>query len=257
MPTLNSKPNFNIFKEPRGFIKVIELFIAIFAFATTVGYRGNYGYNALCTDKTNKTVTQHVSVDFSYTFDEARVYVDQPNGFKCVNVSQYTQPLNYKSESEYFVFVGTTCFLYAIGAALYYTFFEDQVKDSTSTDIGICSLPVVDFAVSVLYVIFWFTASIAWAAGLSGLKNATQVGVNVALSTNCRTPNVCNNLTGATFAALNVSVLLGFLNCVVWAFNLWFLFKETPWHSPRRAANSMAGPDAEAVTQETPPASAI
>lgn len=28
--------------------------------------------------------------------------------------------------------------------------------------------------------------------------------------------------------------ILGFLNLFVWLGNLWFLFKETPWHSPRR-----------------------
>ncbi|XP_031566347.1 synaptophysin-like [Actinia tenebrosa] len=255
MPSFNKNPNINILKEPRGFIKIIEVAIAIFAFSTTVGYHGHFDFSISC----NKTVAVHTGADFSYSFNEISYYFsDNIKLPVCKNVSSLdvrTLPLNYKSESEYFVFVGVTCFLYAIGATLYYMFVENQDHDAASTDIGICNFVIVDFVITVVYVIFWFTASIAWAAGLDGLKDATSSGKTSLQYPACRSYN-CNPSTGSTYGALNVSVVLGFLNFLVWCFNIWFLFKETPWHSPRNPTN-IPGNDPDAVTQETPPASSI
>ena len=64
---------------------------------------------------------------------------------------------------------------------------------------------VQDFVITVVYVIFWFTSSIAWAAGLSGLKKATAVGVNTFKA--CTNANDCAPVTPATYGALNVSVV--------------------------------------------------
>ena len=52
--------------------------------------------------------------------------------------------------------------------------------------------------------------------------------------------------------------VFGFLNFFVWGGNLWFLFKETPWHSPRsgtRGGNESV--PQEPPIQDIPPASAI
>lgn len=260
MPSINKNPNINILKEPRGFIKLIEIAIAIFAFSTTVGYRGHFEFFIKCENKTtNSTVQVHTSADFSYSYDEITYYfqdkASQPACSNLLSKNPDVRPLNYKSESEYFVFVGVTCFLYAIAATLYYMFIENQDQDAASTDIGICNFVIVDFFITVVYVIFWFTASIAWAAGLDGLKGATSSGKTSLQYPVCKTFD-CSPKTGATYGALNVSVLLGFLNFLVWCFNIWFLFKETPWHSPRSSSN-VPGNDPDIVTQETPPASSI
>ena len=51
--------------------------------------------------------------------------------------------------------------------------------------------------------------------------------------------------------------VFGFLNFFVWGGNLWFLFKETPWHSPKRSGVKGAEIPQEAPHQDTPPASSI
>ena len=42
------------------------------------------------------------------------------------------------------------------------------------------------------------------------------------------------NKVGAIINLLFIFQILGFLNLFVWLGNLWFLFKETPWHNPQR-----------------------
>ncbi|KAK3736201.1 hypothetical protein QZH41_011888, partial [Actinostola sp. cb2023] len=216
--------------------------IAVFAFSTTVGYHGHFEFNINCNGS-----AQVIKTDFSYSFDTATYY------YHCnKTVGKDHVPLGYTSESEYFVFVGVTCFLYVVVVSLYYIFFDNQVRDAASTDIGVCNFVIVDFIVTVVYVIFWFTCSIAWAAGLDGLKDQTSTNIAASKYRMCKAYGAnCTPGMEATYGSLNVSVLLGFLNFLIWCFNIWFLFKETPWHSPRGAVPPTG--DTDAIKQETPP----
>lgn len=266
--------NTEILKEPKGFIKVIEVFIAIFAFSTTAGYTGRVLIDGTCSKMTNLTSNSttksplspkgQIAVDVDYPFKSKHVTVGES---QCTHgTAELHLDANYQSESQYFVTVGVFCFLYALAVTVYYVLFEESRESrAASTDVGLFSFPVVDFVISAALAFGWFTSSIAWAAGVSGLKDATsgatlkqelhycQAGMQNAYET-------CKVTEGATYGALNVSILLGFLNLFVWGMNLWFLFKETPWHSPRRgpAAYSSSPTEVERAGpphQEPPPAS--
>lgn len=52
---------------------------------------------------------------------------------------------------------------------------------------------------------------------------------------------ICNLLNIALFHSLSLQVF-GFLNFVLWAGNIWFVFKETGWH---KGASSLAGGGSE------------
>ncbi|XP_046841661.1 synaptophysin-like protein 2 [Xenia sp. Carnegie-2017] len=107
-----------------------------------------------------------------------------------------------------------------------------------STDFGWCSWVVIDFLVGVLITVFWFAGSIALAAGLPGLKDDTSPLTYMKSSYICSHENVqCDIAKEPNYATLKVSIILGFLNLFVWLGNLWFLFKETPWHNPRNDGN--------------------
>lgn len=241
---MNKKPNIEILKEPKGFIKGIELIITIFAFATVAGFIGHAEFVLNCTG----AETHKVSMDFYYPYSEIKVYFSGNRKEPCKNDTAPVKEvldLKYKSEAEYFVFTGVVSMLFVIVALVYYVVFEDRAKEATSTDVGYFSFPVVDFVFTVVLVIFWFTSSIAWAAGLSGLKDATG---ETELFNNFKPcgSHECNSFTGATYGSATVAVVFGFLNFFVWCGNLWFLFKETPWHSPR------SGESGEIVPQEPP-----
>lgn len=242
---MNMKPNIEILKEPKGFIKGIELVITIFAFATVAGFIGHAEFKLNCLGISD---TRRVSVDFYYPFSEMKVYVSDYKAV-CKNdtkIKPYTMELKYKSEAEYIVFTGVVSMLFVIVALVYYTFFEDRAKEATSTDVGYFSFPVVDFVFTVVLVIFWFTSSIAWAAALSGLKDATSETTLFDTVALCKVQG-CQSFNGARYGSATVAVVFGFLNFFVWGGNLWFLFKETPWHSPRTS-----GKGAESVPQEPP-----
>lgn len=118
---MNMKPNVEILKEPKGFIKGIELVITIFAFATVAGFIGRAEFKLNCIGVSD---TRPVSVDFYYPFSEMKVYVSK-NKF-CINdteIKPLTMELKYKSEAEYIVFTGVVSMLFVIVALVYYTFF--------------------------------------------------------------------------------------------------------------------------------------
>lgn len=239
---MNKKPNIEILKEPKGFIKGIELIITIFAFATVAGFIGHVEFFLDC--KETPPQKRKVSVDFYYPFSEMETYLSGETSCNDTRPGKSPLNLNYRSEAEYIVFTGVVSMLFIIVALVYYIFFEDRAKEATSTDVGYFSFPVVDFVFTVVLVIFWFTSSIAWAAGLSGLKDAT--GETELFKNFKPCTQGCSSFNGATYGSATVAVVFGFLNFFVWGGNLWFLFKETPWHSPR------SGQSGESVPQEPP-----
>lgn len=90
-----------------------------------------------------------------------------------------------------------------------------QIKLSVSliqlTFLPFSDLVGQDFLVTVVLVIFWFTSSIAWAAGLSGLKKATNqdsVFNNYAACTaDYKAITKCDAFEGATYGSATVSVV--------------------------------------------------
>lgn len=260
---MTMKLNIEILKEPKGFIKVIEVFIAIFAFSTTVGYTGRVVITGFCPTLSNITTPSSpkradIAIDVDYPFKSRHVVVGES---RCTQGgTELTLDGNYQSESQYFVTIGVFCFLYALGITAYYVLFEESRESrAASTDVGLLSFPVVDFVISAALAFGWFTSSIAWAAGVSGLKGATDGDKLAKELEYCKKPlQSCSVLTYNTYGSLNVSILLGFLNLFVWGMNLWFLFKETPWHSPRRgpaqyASSPTEGGGPEPTHQEPPP----
>ncbi|CAB3983161.1 synaptophysin 1 [Paramuricea clavata] len=253
---MNRNVNYAVFKEPRAFIKILEIGIAIFAFSTTAGYYSEFKVSSsLRPGKeciVNSTGVKHddilykVEGKFEYPFDDDMVYTfyGSHTGKIIHNCTNVTKPVDkaaldvaakHKSEAQFFVFTGVLSFLYCLFACLYYAILENPSENMYSTDVGRFSWVVVDFLMSVLITIFWFAGSAAWAAGLPGLKDDT--GPDTFIDKNpilCQGILLCDVDKEPNYATLKVSIILGFLNLFVWLGNLWFLFKETPWHNPQR-----------------------
>ncbi|XP_052778469.1 synaptoporin-like [Mya arenaria] len=108
----------------------------------------------------------------------------------------------------------------------------------------------LDFIISGVIVALWLIGSSAWAQGVTDLKyytNLEESGYFTHIKSVCSNGNTCVQTRNANFASLNVSIIFGFLNMVVWAGNMWFLFKETPWHKvnqskPPEFSGATSGP---------------
>uniref|UniRef100_T1IT37 MARVEL domain-containing protein n=1 Tax=Strigamia maritima TaxID=126957 RepID=T1IT37_STRMM len=211
--TTQMEVNTTVLKEPRGFIKILEFVMSIFAFATTSGFSSYFSYKILdagvgCSLSENK-------VTYGYPFR-----LDELDVIGCYNTTRYSISGDFASQSQYFVATGVLSFLFSLAITIFYV-----LKEKMYETIPI--VPMADFWLTVVMAIFWLTSSSAWAQGLADLKiftNPKSFHIYLCPKVACVDP-----LFEGNFATLNVSVLLGFLNFFLWAANLWFIYKETTW----------------------------
>ncbi|PWA32423.1 hypothetical protein CCH79_00020435, partial [Gambusia affinis] len=123
----------------------------------------------------------------------------------------------------------------------------------------------------------WLVSSAAWAKGLSDVKTATDPDEVITLIDACeKKENSCREVHDPVMSGLNTSVptnqsrasfscstqqtavtccvplqAFGFINLVLWAGNLWFVFKETGIIAPfMRAPPPEGKPAADAYAQQ-------
>lgn len=213
-------------KEPRGFIKVIQWILSIFAFATTVGVDQKIVFHSDCGQNVTQGVVNSRGIQIAYPFDLHSETFGVP---LCEKPTENIALIEgAKSSAEFYVFVGVFVFLYCLAALILYLMFDEVYRSNTN-------IATADFIISVILTLFWLIGSSAWAQGLVNLKfytNFAECG-QFDLVADCKVPYKCTQTEFPNFASLNVSVIFGFLNMLVWAGNLWFLYKETPWFKIR------------------------
>lgn len=211
--------------EPRGFIRFIEFILAIVAFATTGGFSTHFAFMLKCPNGT-KTIVNSVTVSYPFRLSAQPVSFHFCNG----TVGTTTMNGNFAPSAEWFVFVGVTAFLFSLASMIFYVMFDAKVRASNDKMVTIG-----DLAVTVLYAFFWLTAASAWAWGLSQVKYWTSQQVflqNDPLPSVCSEGNTdnCSGFSAANYGSLNASVAFGFLNFFLWSCNVWFVYKESPYH---------------------------
>lgn len=253
---MRQNPNYDVVKEPRGFIKCLEVFLAIFAFACATGYRGY-----LKIDQTTPYGQTHdaqgtIQYPFSQTLEMPLL---QPT---TNNTVKYTLEVDERSKIEFFVFIGVMCFLYSLGMLVYYIFFEENnTMNATPVTSSWLSPPIIDFGLGAFWTLFWFFSACAFAAGVNALKDLVNIENLTKQGGAFYEPCTLNNFkcegTNPKYATMTVAILLGFLNVFVWAGNIWFLYKETPWHNKSLSSSAAGGPSTVQQPQSQPAAAAI
>ncbi|XP_074837208.1 synaptophysin-like protein 1 [Carettochelys insculpta] len=227
--------NLGPLKEPLGFIKVLEWIFSIFAFATCGGYSGYTSIKVSCTGGNNETL----EAEFGYPFRLNTVMFKKPDPSKCNRTWSDTHLVgDFSSSSQFFVTFAVFVFLYCMAALVLYVGYLHLYR-------GAGKLPMVDFVITVVVAFLWLISTSAWAKALTDIKVST--GPEVMLATKfCHTSgNTCRFGGVSSMGSLNVSVVVGFLNFILWAGNAWFVYKETNLHNP---------PDAQAPTAGHTPA---
>ncbi|KTF79382.1 hypothetical protein cypCar_00044512 [Cyprinus carpio] len=173
---------------------------AIFAFATCGGYSGQLRVSVDCINKSDSNLS--IGINFAYPFRLNRVEFDVP---MCEGRRQERLYLigDFSSSAEFFVTIAVFSFLYSLLATVVYIFFQNKYRENNRG-------PLIDFIVTVVFSFMWLVSSSAWAKGLSDVKAATDPDEVVLLMSACK--------------------VFGYLNFVLWAGNIWFVFKETGWH---------------------------
>eukprot|EP00092_Neocalanus_flemingeri_P033349 GFUD01036264.1.p1 GENE.GFUD01036264.1~~GFUD01036264.1.p1 ORF type:complete len:288 (+),score=88.33 GFUD01036264.1:45-866(+) len=242
----NYQLNLEALKEPRGFIRCLQWFFAMIAFATLADFSTELSFDIACTNKS--LATTHITSTISYPF---RVDQNPPHKFgdsppcgvkygKDVKNQDITFPGSFASDAQFFVFTGVVSWLYCFVSIAIYVLYSSLYMDNQK------QYPRVDFLITALLAMFWLAGSAAWANGLTGLKLVSDPDnwiwthhfeyAAICFKTTHNPPTYlypkikeCVTTSRGHFGGANVSVLLGFLNFFLWASNLWFLYKETNW----------------------------
>ncbi|XP_008113211.2 synaptoporin isoform X1 [Anolis carolinensis] len=224
METVNqlaTKGRFQAVKEPLAFLRVLEWLFAIFAFATCGGYSGGLRLSVDCANKTQSDLS--IDIAFAYPFRLYQVNFDAPT---CEGKREKLSLIgDFSSSAEFFVTIAVFAFLYSLAATVVYIFFQNKYRENNRG-------PLIDFIVTVVFSFLWLVGSSAWAKGLSDVKVATDPDEVLLLMSACKQQsNKCLPLRSPVMSSLNTSVVFGYLNFILWAGNIWFVFKETGWHS--------------------------
>ncbi|XP_076808697.1 synaptophysin-like [Clavelina lepadiformis] len=222
--------------EPRGFIRVIEIVLAIVAFATTGGYHSTAEYAISCP---SQTIPNLIPVPISYPFhlNGKDIAFDNCSG----NTTTTRMEGNLSPSAQWFMFVGVTAFLYSLAAVIFYVMFDAKVRQTHER-----AVTITDLAVTVIYTFLWLTAASAWAWGLGEVKKWTSQNrffSNSPLDSICNQEDTtCSIIRNPDFTPLNASVAFAFLNFFLWGCNCWFVYKESPYHQEPAKDNAGAPP---------------
>ncbi|XP_053464731.1 synaptophysin-like protein 1 isoform X1 [Nycticebus coucang] len=215
--------NINPLKEPLGFIKVLEWIASIFTFATCGGFKGKTEILVHCPPAAdNKTVT----ATFGYPFRLNQASFETPQHVNVCNVDWKMNYLigDYSSSAQFYVTFAVFVFLYCIAALLLYVGYTNLYRESRK-------LPMIDFVVTLVVTFLWLVSTSAWAKALTDIKVATGPSIVQQLEP-CEKKMTCYFGAVTSMGSLNVSVIFGFVNMILWGGNAWFVYKETSLHSP-------------------------
>jgi len=237
-------------REPRGFIRIIQAFFAIFAFTITAGYSTSTTIYIDC-----KTFTAKPIIKYGYPFRMAYFPFEVPRN--CTNEtangnsisSTVILPFNLSSNPEFFVACGVMSFMFCVAVVALYVFRTAIYQTNTT-------IPILDLGVTGVLTIFWFAGSCAWAQGVSDIKyymDPNQIIKRIPVCANLVAN--CDPKKYGDYASLNISVLLGFTNVVLWAFACWFVYKDTAFHHQQTMPPGAPGAQYPPVGGNYPPQS--
>lgn len=213
-----------IFKEPRGFIRVIQAVMAIFAFSTTAGFSTIASFIVDCKiENTNPDVEIKIKYPFSFRDSPISLPLD------CNDTNEKARldlPYIFSGSAEFFVATGVIAFLYTVVICAVYTLGHETYQNNPL-------FPLVDFGVTCLVALFWLAGSSAWAGGVSDLKYYLDPEVVAKLPCICQNHN-CTEDKAGSYASLDVSLVFGFANFLLWIGSAWFVYKETTFHQQQQ-----------------------
>ncbi|XP_005243578.2 synaptophysin-like protein 1 [Falco biarmicus] len=213
--------DFGLLLEPLGFIKVLEWIFSIFTFATCGGFQGETTLLVSCKDVVNKTVT----AAFAYPFRLNTVVFSAPDPKHCGGTwTDVYLKGNFSSYAQFFVTLAVLVFLYCIAALVVYIGYKHVYRQNNK-------LPLTDFTITVITAFLWLFSTFAWAKALADIKMSTGASIIPGIESCKALGTTCRFASVTSMGTLNVSVVFGFLNTVLWVVNIWFMYKDNNLHN--------------------------
>ncbi|CAK9290123.1 unnamed protein product [Gordionus sp. m RMFG-2023] len=241
--------NLTSLREPRGFIKLIQIILAIFAFATTTGHRSYFTFQVTC----NNSVVKIMKGIFHYPYNLNHFAISLPlcsrgnandrlsptflPGSSSLNRDSDSRVFlegDYSSAAQFYVAIGVLAFLYALVALVIYVFFDKLYYENER-------LPMLDFIITMAFALLWLISTSAWAKNVTDLKYYTNPDNMIPRINDCKPYNgvaPCATKYRGDFSSLNVSIIFGYANLILWGGNIWFLYKETNWFKMRNSKSA-------------------
>lgn len=214
-----------VFKEPRGMIRWIQLFFAIIAFSTVVDFYTSVGITVTCPMAPNTTTAiikhQILNVTYPFNFNQEKV----ENGCPNTNIT-YAHVGTLNGSPQFFVMTGVLSLMYTSATIVVYLCFSTTYE-------SLPVMPVADLIITAILCLFWFIASSSFSSGVSLLKST--VTYNALQQTLCpgTFTGTCISSEEPSWKSLNVGLVSGFTSFFLWGTGLWFVYKETHFHTPR------------------------
>ncbi|KAF5394264.1 Synaptophysin / synaptoporin [Paragonimus heterotremus] len=186
-----SSCNFDALKEPRGFIKFIQIFLAICAFATTCDFSTDVKVAITCSSN-GTTYEESYHVFYFFRINDFTVPI-------CNSPKRNNLFGDFSSSAQFFVFTGVSVFLYCIGVLILYVVCSETYSNSDRASKA-------DFIASVLIAVLWFIASAAWADGVQQLKTYTDP-LNIIAQVQGADRQKSKPLTFPTYGGVNASLV--------------------------------------------------
>uniref|UniRef100_A0A8C8VHM0 Synaptophysin like 1 n=1 Tax=Pelusios castaneus TaxID=367368 RepID=A0A8C8VHM0_9SAUR len=208
--------------EPLGFMKLLEWIFSIFAFATCGGYKGATTILVSCKGVVNKTVT----AAFAYPFRLNTAVFSAPDPTQCSGTwADFHLVGNFSSSAQFFVTLAVLVFLYCIAALVLYVGYMHLYRNTGK-------IPLIELVITVLAAFLWLVSTSAWAKALTDIKISTGPSIVREIEFCKRPGSTCLFASVTSMGSLNVSVVFGLLNTILWGGNAWFVYKETSLHNP-------------------------
>ncbi|NXG65430.1 SYPL1 protein, partial [Hemiprocne comata] len=183
--------------EPVGFIKALELFFSIFAFATCGGFHGETTILVSCKGVVNKTVT----AAFAYPFRLDTVVFSAPDPKRCGGTWTDVYLVgDFSSSARFFVLLAVLVFLYCIAALVLYIGCKHIYQQNNK-------LLLTDLGITVIIAFLWLVSTFVWAKALADIKMSTGASITPGIES-CKTPGTtCHFASVTSMGTLNVSVV--------------------------------------------------
>jgi len=214
--------NLEVFKEPRGIMRILQLVFALFTLYILRSFEG-----FIDIEYCEVNSPSHVRFTIDYPFDLSSL--SQTVSCKALNQTNIAISLknNFSSEAEFLFTICWASILFVIIIIFVYIKFREEYESSGN-------LALVDFIVSVILAVLWVACLGAWGYGQSQLKQLTHPDFLKTDLYFCQ-PKFehyinCITITRGSVFGLTSSLILSFLDFFLWAAGLWFLYKETPWY---------------------------
>lgn len=221
-----------VFKEPRGMMRWLQLLFALISVLVVANFDTRIGVDISClvtVNQTEKNYTSSQILNVTYPFE----FSDQELKSPCPNSTlKYQHLFSLTGSPQFFVMTGSLSIIFVFATLVMYLLFSSLYHSMPL-------IPVIDLIITGLLGIFWFTSSITFGFGVYLLKNTATYEVISQLI--CQPHPEAQNATvtcmpsseQASWSSLDVALLSGFTSFFLWVAGIWFVFKETHFHTPR------------------------